>query len=198
MELCERLILTDIDGCVLSWETAFDEWMQARGHRKVVNGDQVYKIGTRYDIDQDHGYRLVHQFNNSSWIGFLSPFRDAVYYMDLLYRRHGYRFHAITSLSRDPYSQKLREQNLHRFFGEEMFVKIECLDTGADKDDALMPYRDSECVWVEDNIKNAQLGRDLGLRTFLMEHSHNSTRCPDGVRKVTNWQQIYRAITGQD
>jgi FMN phosphatase YigB (HAD superfamily) len=198
MELCERLILTDIDGCVLSWETAFDEWMQARGHRKVANGDQVYKIGTRYDIDQDHGYKLVRQFNNSSWIGFLSPFRDAVYYMDLLYRRHGYRFHAITSLSRDPYSQKLREQNLHRFFGEEMFVKIECLDTGADKDAALAPYRDSECVWVEDNIKNAQLGRDLGLRTFLMEHSHNSTRCPDGVRKVTNWQQIYRAITGQD
>lgn len=198
MELCERLILTDIDGVALNWENAFDEWMRVRGYRKVPDGDSVYKIGTRYGIDQDYGYRLVREFNNSSWIGFLSPFRDAVYYMDLLYRRHGYRFHAITSLSRDPYSQRLREQNLYNFFGHQMFERIECLDTGADKDTALAPYRDSECVWVEDSIKNAQVGRDLGLRTFLMEHAHNSTRCPDGVSKVANWQQIYRAITGQD
>lgn len=198
MELCERLILTDCDGVVLNWENAFNEWMKARGYRKVPNGNSVYKIGSRYGIDQDYGYRLVREFNNSSWIGFLSPFRDAVYYMDLLYRRHGYRFHVITSLSRDPYSQRLREQNLYNFFGHQMFEKVTCLDTGANKDAALASYRDSECVWVEDSVKNAQVGRDLGLRTFLMEHAHNSTRCPDGVSKVANWQQIYRAITGQD
>lgn len=197
MELCERLILTDCDGVILDWNSRFHEWMTKRGYRKTVAGDDVYKIGTRYGIERDEGDRLIREFNNSSWIRALPAYKDSVYYMDLLYRRHGYRFRVITSLSSDPHSQRLRQDNLYDIFGYQMFEGIECLETGADKDQALEPYRDSGCYWIEDNVKNAQLGRDLGLQTFLMEHTHNRTRCPDSVSMVANWQQIYRAITGQ-
>lgn len=197
MDLYERVILTDCDGVILDWNTKFHEWMSRQGYNKTVNGDEVYKIGTRYGIGPELGDKLIREFNNSSWIGSLPAYRDAIYYMDLLYRRHGYQFRVITSLSSDPYSQKLRRENLYDLFGHQMFEDILCLDTGADKDQALEPYRDSGCFWIEDSVKNAQVGRDLGLNTFLMEHTHNRTRCPDRVSKVANWQQIYRAITGQ-
>jgi hypothetical protein len=197
MELCERLILTDCDGVILDWNSQFHTWVTKKGHKMVPGGDEQYRIGYRYGLSKEEGRRLVREFNNSSWIGYLPVYKDAAYYLDLLYRKHGFRFRVITSLSTDPYSQELRKENLHRIFGYQMFEYIDCLETGSDKDQALEPYRDSGCYWVEDSILNAQCGRDLGLNTFLMKHPHNQTRCPDGVRLVPNWAEIYRHITGQ-
>lgn len=197
MELCERLILTDCDGVILDWESRFHQWMTARGYQKTKNGNDVYKISTRYGIEKTEGDRLIREFNNSSWIKFLPAYKDSIYYLDLLHRRHGFRFLVITSLSVDPYSQQLRKENLYDLFGHQLFEDIICLETGSDKDQALEPFRDSGCIWVEDSIQNAQVGRDLGLQTFLMEHSHNRTRCPDRVQLVSNWETIYRYITGQ-
>lgn len=197
MELCERLILTDCDGVILDWNARFHQWTLARGYQLSPNGNEQYRIGIRYGISIDQGRALVREFNNSSTIGFLPPYKDSLYYMDLLYRKHGYRFAVITSLSLDPYSQELRRQNLYNYLDKQMFESIECLDTGSDKDHALEKYRDTGCYWIEDSILNARCGRDLGLNTFLMEHSHNRTRCPDGVRLVPNWAAIYNHITGR-
>lgn len=198
MNLTDRLILTDCDGVILDWQTRFDEWMRDRGYKMIENGLAEYRIGTRYGISVDDGRKCTRTFNNSSTIGFLPQFRDSLYYMDLLYRKHGYKFTVITSLSSNRYSQRLREMNLHNLLDSEMFEDIICLDTGADKKEALMPYRDSGCYWIEDSVINAAVGRDLGLQTFLMEHSHNRMICPEGVKLVANWQQIYRSIVGLD
>lgn len=197
MQLHERLILTDCDGVMLDWNTRFHEWVTAQGYQMVPGGDEQYRIGYRYGLTKEQGRSLVREFNNCSRIGFLPVYKDAAYYMDLLHRKHGFQFRVITSLSSDPYSQHLREENIFRYFNQNMFESIECLETGSDKDQALEPYRDTECIWVEDSILNAQVGRDLGLNSFLMEHSHNRTRCPNGVRLVSNWAEIYRHITGQ-
>ena len=69
-------------------------------------------------------------------------------------------------------------------------------DTGADKDEALLPYRDTGCWWVEDKYTNALLGHNLGLRSLLMEHGHNMDA--DVVfPKVKNWKEIYELIVRQ-
>ena len=39
-----------------------------------------------------------------------------------------------------------------------------CLDTGADKDEALAPYFNSGAFWIEDKTENAELGAELGLQ----------------------------------
>jgi hypothetical protein len=193
--LNQKLILVDCDGVILDWEYAFDVYMQQHGFDKVEGGNLKYNIGTRYNISADQGKRLIKIFNESAHIGFLPPLRDAMYYVKRLHEEHGYVFHAITSLSRDPNAQALRTMNLQKLFGKTAFEKFVYLDTGADKDEALEPYRDTGCYWIEDKITNAQVGRDLGLKSLLMEHGHNMDYNDPAIPRVRNWREIYEIIT---
>lgn len=191
-----NIILTDCDGVLLNWEWAFNCWMEEHGFKKVKGSDFEYNIGERYGIDSDQGKKLIKIFNESAAIGFLPPLRDAIHYIQKLHREHGYVFHCITSLSKNKNAQKLRRMNLEKLFGETVFEEIVCLGTGADKDSALEPYRDSEYWWIEDKTENAELGKTLGLRSILMEHGHNMDY--DGnIPLVKNWQEAYRIIVGQ-
>jgi hypothetical protein len=67
------------------------------------------------------------------------------------------------------------------------------LETGADKDEALEPYRDSNCWWVEDKPENADVGMSMGLRSILMEHGHNMNH-PCNYPVVKNWREAYDLI----
>jgi hypothetical protein len=191
----ENTILVDCDGVLLNWEYAFAVWMETHGFNKVPGGELDYSIGKRYNISNEQGHKLIKMFNESAAIGFLPPLRDAMYYVKRLHEEHGYVFHCITSLSRDPNAQKLREMNLNKLFGDTAFEKVICLDTGADKDDALLPYKDSGCWWIEDKYRNAETGYNLGLRPLLMEHGHNMHYYHENIPIVKNWKSVYETIT---
>lgn len=188
-----KIILTDADGVLLDWEYSFDVWMRQHGFNKVEGGNLKYNIGTRYGIDPEQGRRLIKIFNESAHMGFLPPLRDAMYYVKRLHEEHGYVFHCITSLTKDENAQELRRMNLKKLFGETAFEKFIFLDTGADKDDELEPYRDSGYYWIEDKIINAQIGYDLGLKSLLMEHGHNMDAATP-FPKVKNWREVYDII----
>lgn len=191
----ESIILVDADGVLLNWEYAFEIWMTQHGFEFVPGGELNYDMSVRYGISRPQIVKLIKMFNESASIGFLPPLRDAMHYVEKLHKEHGYVFHCITSVSIDPNAIKLREMNLRKLFGETAFQKIICLDTGADKDNALFPYRDTGCYWVEDKISNAELGAELGLTSLLMEHGHNMMHYHDDVRTVKNWEEVYNIIT---
>ena len=148
--LSQQVILVDADGVLLNWEYAFSIWMETHGFVKQAGSEFEYDIGRRYNIDHPQGRKLIKIFNESAAIGFLPPLRDAMYWVKRLHEEHGYVFHCITSLSLDPSAGKLREMNLNKLFGPTAFERVVCLDTGADKHEALAEYRDSGCWWVED------------------------------------------------
>jgi hypothetical protein len=88
--------------------------------------------------------------------------------------------------------------NLEKLFGKTAFEKVICLDTGADKDSALAPYKDSGLFWIEDKLENAEVGLNLGLRPVLVEHGFNmNDSIKPGIKKVVNWKEIYEYITGE-
>ena len=181
-----KLILTDCDGVLLNWMFAFDAWLTSRGYKRVINDE--YNVAKSYGITKDEGYRLVRAFNESDSIGYLPPHRDAVHYIGKLHEEHGYVFRVITSLSLDPYAKELRERNLRKLFGTAI-EQVICLDTGEDKDAALLPFKDSGMCWIEDKEENALLGTDLGLESLLMEHGYN-TNCQT-VPLVRNWKDVH-------
>lgn len=192
----ENVILTDIDGVVLNWEYSFNCWMEQHGHKQIVGGNLKYNIGDRYGIEDSVGRQLIKYFNESASIGFLPPLRDAMYYIKKLHEEHGYVFHAITSLSIDQNTCRLREMNLKKLFGETAFEKFVFLDTGADKDQALLPYKNSELYWIEDKPENAECGYNLGLKSLLMTHGHNMNHLNPEIPAVKNWAHVYSIITG--
>lgn len=192
-----NVILTDVDGVILDWEYAFNVWIQTHGHSRVEGGQYKYSIGKRYGISEEEAKRLIKYFNESASIGFLPPLRDSMYYLKRLHEKHGFIFHAITSLSKDQHSCKLREMNIKKLFGETAFEKFVFLDTGADKDEALEPYRNSGLYFIEDKIDNCVTGMNMGLQTLLMTHGHNMDFIHPEISHVKNWKQIYEIITGE-
>lgn len=192
MNNLNKVILTDCDGVLLNWEYAFTVWMDRHGYEVDPDAANSYDVGDRYGLYPGEKKKLVKFFNESSAIGFLPPLRDAMYYVDLLHRKHGYVFHMITSLSLEPSAQDLRIQNTKKLFGETAFEKFIFCDTGADKDEVLEPYRDSGLLWVEDKIENAELGDRLGLQSVIMEHGHNMHY--EDLPRVKGWSEIYDSL----
>jgi hypothetical protein len=193
-----KIILTDCDGVILNWEYAFCTWMEQHGYTQIEKGNQYYDIGERFGITKQEAKAKVKVFNESAAIGFLPALRDAMYYVKRLHEEHGYVFHCITSLSLDPSAKKLRQMNLEKLFGPTAFTVLECLDTGADKDEALLPYKDSGLYWIEDKLENAVAGLNVGLKPILIEHGFNmNDEIPNGIIKVVNWKQLYEIITGE-
>ena len=199
MKYNNKVILTDADGVLLNWEYAFTVWMEQHGYTRVDDANFIYDIGKRFGLESNNtGHKLVKQFNESAAIGFLPALRDAMYYVKRLHEEHGYVFRCITSLSTDKNAYKLRKMNLEKLFGKTAFEELVCLDTGADKDEALEPYKDSGLYWIEDKLSNAVAGLDLGLKPILIEHGFNMfDDIPEGMTKVVNWKEIYNHITGE-
>lgn len=196
MKLKDKLILTDCDGVLLDWNYGFTKWMKKHGFEYI--GSEEYSIHKRFDIEKSQGREYVRRFNESAAMGWLPAFRDSVKYVKKLHEEHGYIFHVITSLSTDEYAGKLRKKNLEALFGKTAFDGITCLDTGADKNEALEKYLNSGCIWIEDKVINADVGLEYGLEPILIAHDHNKNvydpNLFDFVR-LDNWKEIYEYVT---
>ena len=190
-----KIILTDADGVLLNWEYAFCCWMEQHGYTQIENGNWEYDIAKRFNITKEEAKAKVKVFNESAAIAFLPALRDAMFYVKRLHEEHGYEFHCITSLSLDPSAYKLRKMNLEKLFGPTAFTKLVCLDTGADKEEALREYEDTGYYWIEDKMENAFVGVQMGLKSILVEHGFNmNDSVPVGMFKATNWKEIYEHI----
>jgi hypothetical protein len=87
-----------------------------------------------------------------------------MYYIKRLHEEHGFRFHAITSLSLDPNAQKLREMNIHKLFGP-MPLNVLCAWTlEPTRTKLLEEYEGTGCWWIEDKPENAEAGYRAGLK----------------------------------
>jgi FMN phosphatase YigB (HAD superfamily) len=189
----DKIIVVDCDGVLLDWEHSFKLWMKEKGYE--VKNDVEYSMAKSYEMEKPEMKKLIRHFNESATMCCLPPLRDAVKYVRKIHEELGYVFHCVTSMTLDRHANKLREQNLSNLFGETAFEKVQCLDTGADKDDALLPYLDSGCVWVEDKIKNAELGDRLGLSAVLMKHDHQGDYTNDAIPAVESWKEIYEMLS---
>ena len=186
----ERKILTDVDGVLLDWESAFTAWMGERGYTPV--NPEVYKQSVRYNIEQEFADSLVQTFNESAWMGYLKPLRDSVNVLDQFSASH-WHFECITSLSTDHWAGELRRTNLNRWFSNTV-RRVRCIATGADKDDILKEYEPGHW-WIEDKPENCEAGLRAGHKPILIDHPFNQEYNNPDVIRVKDWQEIYNIIT---
>ena len=186
-----KIILTDCDGVLLNWEESFHQWMTQKGYNKVRHA--TYDLAAAYDLHRENQHDVVREFNASAWMCCLPQFRDSMSGVARLVEA-GYRFDVITSLGLDPYAKKLRQQNLDTVFGKTPWNSLTCLDTAADKDAALEPYRNTRMWWIEDLPKNCEAGLKVGLKPILITHDHNRDYYNPDVVRVNNWNEIANII----
>lgn len=185
----EKIILTDIDGVVLDWEIQFHNWMKERGH-SIVRYD-VYDIGETYSMAYNKAESLVEDFNTSAYVIDLPSFRDAISGIASL-RDGGYSFIAITSIGDNYHTDMLRRINLENCFGKNVFREIHCINEN--KRPLLEKYKDISDFWIEDTPKNAEIGIEIGYKTFLFNHLHNQFYMNDKVIRVDKWKEISETI----
>ena len=190
-----KVIIADCDGVLLDWMYSFTRWMDKKGYNIKVKNE--YRITKPFGISYMEGRRLIREFNESADIAFLTPHLDAIKYVKKLHEEYGYVFHVVSSMGNSPAAIDLRKENLRNLFGKTVFEEITILDTGADKDEALEPYRDSGCFWVEDKPENAEVGVELGLDGILMEHDYNVNYLHADIKVAKNWKEVYNIITGE-
>ncbi len=187
----DKKIIVDCDGVLLDWAYAFDVWMAENGFGRIENTQKYYSQSKRYGIPETQAIRQIKKFNDSGCVGFIPAYKDSVEYVNRLYNL-GWRFEVISSLNKDKYAQKLRQNNLVHLFGN-VFDFIDCsLDHTCTKEDYLLDrYSGKEHFWIEDSVNNAIAGSNIGLTSVIMDHEYNQEW--NGPR-VKNWKDVYQMI----
>jgi len=194
----DKLILTDVDGVLLNWNSGFDMFMSIAGYPRIEGTDDNYLLSVRHGISELEAYKLASEFNNTNLIGSLNPLADSVYWVRRLHEQ-GFKFIAISSLSKSDAAHGYRSDNLKMHFGDAIDELI-CLDTGAPKRDTLERWRDSKLFWIEDHYKNAIDGVSVGLRSILVDQPYNRHLVDHDkllyarVSHTEPWRQIYCLI----
>jgi len=188
----KKQILVDVDGVLLAWREAFDQYMAKKGVIPIVDKQQSFDLSTFYGLDRDSIYKEVNEFNSGHWrFGTLRAYPDAIESIKHLHNDLNYRFVAITSCSSSPVSVALRKANLFNHYGD-VFDEIHCLDVGVPKQSYLSKYEPT--YWIEDNINGCLAGLDFGHNCILVTRDHNENEHDDRWTRCNDWYEITNII----
>lgn len=192
MEKIDKVILCDVDNCLIDWTTTFHGFMADKGHELVEGHPSKRRISEKYDMEHEYAESFVQEFNKTLRIRDLQPHKDALEYV-LKLRDLGYDFHAITSIGTHVDTVANREYNLKDVFGADTFSSIQCIEVFGDKRPALSEWKDKKYMWIEDCPDNIQAGTEMGLYPIMIMHPCNmsSTVTVPRVSQENPWQEIY-------
>ena len=191
----ERIILSDYDGTLAGWNSAFARYMANLGLPQLPNTDSEYSISVRHNISVKHAMACITEFNEGERIGNIAPFADSQEYVKKLANK-GFRFIIVTSISSAPQAKYYRTQNAINLFGD-IFEEINCIELGASKAHILTRWADTGYFWIEDHMRQAEAGHEVGLKTVLIKHPYNAhykTSMFPVVSYESPWAEIYSMV----
>lgn len=184
-----KVILTDVDEVLLDWATPFQEWVRSHypEHQPTSCLRDHWHIEAWLNCPIEHSRELIRRFNGDPdiWPNF-QPLPGAVEAIDSL-TKDGWRFVAITACAEDDDTVKGRWKNLRNVFGD-AFDTLHCVGLSSSKAPYLKRYR--ETYWIEDKIKHAVDGADLGHFTFIVDYKHNEKLEDPRIVRVDHWDEI--------
>jgi FMN phosphatase YigB (HAD superfamily) len=187
--------MTDVDDCLFAWNDAFMEFANKfyPQYEPVIDAMAHWRIWDKFsNVSEEQSEEMLLHFNTSAKQAFMPPKWDSVEYVNRLIEE-GWRYIAITSVSDDPDVYKLRKMCLDTLFPGGC-IELHCLPLHGEKKDYLKQWQGKPYYWIEDKLKNAIAGHELGFKTILMDHPYNQN-APEGITRVNSWEQIYSILT---
>ena len=187
-----KIIGVDVDGVLLKWEEAFDDFMTGQGLTKKDQGH--FDLRKHYpDVPAEALNTYISVFNESAYMRYLEPMDGAVEYVTKL-AEEGYKFSVITSQTLNKVANRAREDNLKEVFGD-VFEDFTFLETGQGKYFALQKF-DMGTIWIDDKPDNVESGKVLGLVPILLDLPHNRSynNKQMNIQRANSWKDIYDII----
>ena len=187
-----KIIGIDVDGVLLKWEEAFDDFMAGQGLTKKDQGH--FDLRKHYpEVPAEALNTYISVFNESAYMRYLEPMDGAVEYVTKL-AEEGYRFSVVSSQTTNKVANRAREDNLKEVFGD-VFEDFTFLETGQGKYYALQKF-DMETIWIDDKPDNVESGKVLGLVPILLDLPHNRSynNKQMNIQRANSWKDIYDII----
>ena len=187
-----KIIGVDVDGVLLKWEEAFDNFMAGQGLTKKDQGH--FDLRKHYpEVPAEALNTYISVFNESAYMRYLEPMDGAVEYVTKL-AEEGYRFSVVTSQTLNKVANSAREDNLKEVFGD-VFEDFTFLETGQGKYFALQKF-DMGTIWIDDKPDNVESGKVLGLVPILLDLPHNRSynNKQMNIQRANSWKDIYDII----
>ena len=187
-----KIIGVDVDGVLLKWEEAFDNFMAGQGLTKKDQGH--FDLRKHYpEVPAEALNTYISVFNESAYMRYLEPMDGAVEYVTKL-ADEGYKFSVITSQTLNKVANRAREDNLKEVFGD-VFEDFTFLETGQGKYFALQKF-DMGTIWIDDKPDNVESGKVLGLVPILLDLPHNRSynNKQMDIQRANSWKDIYDII----
>ena len=187
-----KIIGIDVDGVLLKWEEAFDDFMVGQGLTKKDQGH--FDLRIHYpDVPAEALNTYISVFNESAYMRYLEPMDGAVEYVTKL-AEEGYKFSVVSSQTTNKVANRAREDNLKVVFGD-VFEDFTFLETGQGKYYALQKF-DMETIWIDDKPDNVESGKVLGLVPILLDLPHNRSynNKQMNIQRANSWKDIYDII----
>ena len=190
-------VLFDCDDVLLDLIGGFGHWLRNEKGLKT-NGDRPddWNMSNWMGVSYEKSMEFIAEHNNTSEnFGLLEPVPGAVKGVHGLYEQ-GYDLVIVTAYSTEPVCVRRRHENLDRVFGD-VFSAVHCVPLGTKKTDYLRMY--DPTTWVEDNYKNAILGKQEGHTPIILRQPHNEkfeAEDPDGAHWVSEWSEIESLVYG--
>ena len=187
-----KIIGVDVDGVLLKWEEAFDDFMAGQGLTKKDQGH--FNLRKHYpEVPAEALNTYISVFNESAYMRYLEPMDGAVEYVTKL-AKEGYKFSVITSQTLNKVANRAREDNLKEVFGD-VFEDFTFLETGQGKYFALQKF-DMGTIWIDDKPDNVESGKVLGLVPILLDLPHNRSynNKQMNIQRANSWKDIYDII----
>lgn len=193
-------VILDCDGVLLDWETGFRNWVLRHRPTTVFASEYPsdWDLSHWIGCSSDESMALIQGFNQSAYFGSLGSMPGAARTLYEL-ERLGHPLFVVTSCSSDPVTSQRRSMNLSVMFAPR-FQRVICLDLGVSKLETLRAFQlvYGECVWVEDNLKNALDGFTAGHRSFFLHRPHNHSQwhlAEKGFSPVTHLENLLDLVS---
>ena len=194
-------IITDVDGVLLDWFSAFETWIVEVKGIKPLHGNtpSTYRLTDKYPLTSEELVEHIAEFNTSNAFGELKAIDGAVEYLGLLFQDNSKDISWLSSGSVEGHEEEcfdMRSKNLKDCFGKDIPGTLLVMKTS--KEGYLKEYKEEfgeDLIFIEDSLEHAEVAIKSGIKTILLGYSYNGTnKSSKLLYKAKNWKEVYSQI----